>query len=238
MLKLSRANSKTKKLMAIPSLKKYLEGRKVYSIDLLAGWSCPAAKDCLAKVYVDNGRYLKDGPETKFRCFSASQEVAFPNVYNLRKHNLDLIKSVRGYKNIAELIIRSLPSNAGVVRFHVSGDFFKLDYLRGAILASEYRQDVLFYGYTKMFNLLTQIDMNDPSNGIVRHNLLLTGSVGSKYDSLIKSLGIRTAEVIRDESLATLPVDHDDSHAATPGGNFQLVLHGVQPKGSKAAPRI
>ena len=32
-----------------------------------------------------------------------------------------------------------------------------------------------------------------------------------------------------------LPIDHDDSHAATVGGSFALLLHGVQPAGSEAA---
>lgn len=238
MLKFSEANAKTKRLMQLPELQKYLcSGRKVYSLDLLSGWSCPAARDCMAKVYVENNqRRLEDGPFTQFRCFSASQEVAFPNVYNARKFNFELIKEMRNYKRIAELICDSLPKNAGVVRFHVAGDFFRISYLKGAILAAELRPDVLFYSYTKMINLLLQIEMEKPSEGVIRNNFLLTASIGGKYDNLIPQLRLRSAKVVFAENEAgKLPIDHDDSHAATKGGNFALLLHGIQPKGSDAA---
>lgn len=237
MLKFSAANAKTARLNTIPELQKYLTNRKVYSLDLLSGWTCPAAKDCLAKVYVENGRrWLQDGPHTQFRCFSASQEVAYPNVYNARKFNTELIKGMRNYHRIAELILDSLPKNAGIVRFHVAGDFFKLSYLRGAILAAETRPDILFYGYTKMIKFLEQVDMGNPSCGVIRSNFLITASYGGKYDHMIPVMGIRTAKVVFWEAEAgKLPIDHDDSHAATKGGNFALLLHGVQPKGSIAA---
>lgn len=238
MLRFSEANAKTEKLLEVPELQKYLQcKRKVYSLDLLSGWSCPAAQDCLSKVYVENGkRRLEDGPLTQFRCFSASQEVAYPNVYNLRKSNFDTLRKLRGYKNIGDYIDHYVPKNAGIVRVHVAGDFFKLDYLRGMIEASKWRQHILFYAYTKRIDLLAKIDMDDPSNGVIRHNFLITASLGGKYDNLIENLGIRTAKVIFDESEANgLPIDHDDSHAATIGGSFALLLHGIQPKGSVAA---
>ena len=88
MLKFSKANAKTEALKQVDELKPYLEGkRKIYSLDLLSGYSCPAAHDCLSKAVADeNGkRKIKDGPHTKFRCFSASQEVQYTNVYNSRK---------------------------------------------------------------------------------------------------------------------------------------------------------
>lgn len=238
MLRYSEANAKTERLLELPELQKYLQGkRKVYSLDLLSGWTCPAAQDCLAKVYVDNGkRRLQDGPLTQFRCFSASQEVAYPNVYNLRQFNWKMIQNMRGDKQVAELILGTLPKNAGVIRYHVAGDFFKLAYLRGAILAAEQRPNVLFYAYTKMINFLAQVDMEKPAKGVIRPNFLVTASVGGRYDHLIKGLGLRTATVVFSEAEAgKLPIDHDDSHAATMGGSFALLLHGVQPKGSEAA---
>jgi hypothetical protein len=237
MLKFSEANAKTERLLEVPELQQYLQGkRKVYSLDLLSGWSCPAAQDCLAKVYVDNGkRRLEDGPLTKFRCFSASQEVAYPNVYNARKHNFDAIKEANFVYDIRDLILESLPKNAGIVRYHVAGDFFCISYLKAAISVAVKRPDVLFYGYTKMINLLSRVYMDNPAIGKIRDNFLITASYGGKYDHLIK-MGIRSARVIFDESEANgLPIDHDDSHAATIGGDFTLLLHGIQPKGSPAA---
>ena len=238
MLKFSPANAKTKNLQSLSALSSYLtKGKKVYSLDLLSGWSCPGAKDCLAKVYITNGvRSLKDGPDTLFRCFSASQEVAYPNVYNLRKHNFDLLKSLNGEFSICNMILMSMPENAGIIRYHVGGEFFNMAYLKAAVLAAEVRPDVLFYAYTKSLHLLENINCENLRAGIIRPNFLITGSRGGKYDHLIPVLGIRTANVINAENEAgKLPIDHDDSHAATAGGNFALLLHGVQPKGSVAS---
>ena len=79
MLKFSKANAKTEALKQVDELKPYLEGKqKIYSLDLLSGYSCPFAEKCLSKATVDKAtgkRKIKDGPYTAFRCFSASQEV-------------------------------------------------------------------------------------------------------------------------------------------------------------------
>lgn len=240
MLKLSPANAKTKRLMEVPELRTFLSNRrKVYSLDLLSGWSCPGAKDCLAKVHVfdDNGkRRVIDGKYTQFRCFSASQEALYTNVYNLRKHNFDALKLMRGPNQCLKLIEQSLPSNVGILRYHVGGEFFKLAYLKAAVKLAELRPDVLFYAYTKCLHFLKQIYMVDPANGVIRPNFMVTTSIGGKYDSLIDELGVRTAKVVFSEAQAKgLPIDHDDSHAARSGGSFALLLHGVQPKGGEAS---
>lgn len=241
MLKFSPANAKTANLAKLPKLRKYLpKGRKVYSLDLLSGWTCPGARDCLAKVFVENGRrWLEDGPQAQFRCFSASQEVAYPNVYNARKWNFELIRACHDYRRIAELILESLPKNAGIVRYHVAGDFFKSAYLKGAILAAEQRPDVLFYSYTKAINFLCNIYADDLTQGIILPNFLITASLGGKYDDMIGD--IRTAKVVFSKAEARklkLPIDHNDSHAATIGGNFALLLHGVQKKGTIASKAV
>jgi hypothetical protein len=115
----------------------------------------------------------------------------------------------------------------------VGGDFFKRSYLLAAVQIAAMRPDTLFYGYTKSLDHLRYVDMVDPPNGVVRPNFLITTSVGGKYDHLIPKLGVRTASVIFAECEArNMPIDHDDSHAATPGGSFALLLHGVQPAGS------
>ena len=87
MLEYSPANTKLKQLYDVPELQTWLHDefvphRKIYSLDLLSGWSCPSAKDCLSKVIeLPTGKKaIKDGPETEFRCFSASQEVVYPGV--------------------------------------------------------------------------------------------------------------------------------------------------------------
>lgn len=234
----SQANNKTKGLKSVPELADYLtNGRKVYSLDLLSGWSCPGARDCLAKVYVQDGkRWLEDGPHTQFRCFSASQEVAYPIVYKRRKANYDTLRSMRYTSQIKRLLLWSLPCDVGILRYHVGGEFFKQTYLNAAVEVAEARPDVLFYAYTKSLHFLRNVDMVDPPNGVIRPNFLITTSHGGRYDHLIDKLGVRTATVVYSEAEAyDLPIDHDDSHAARPGGNFALLLHGVQPKGSEAS---
>ena len=150
MLKFSPANAKTKSLNDIAELQGYLNGRrKVYSFDLISGWSCPFAKDCLARVFVIDGKKtLIDGRECKFRCFSASQEVAYPNVYNARWHNFDAVKH-KSTDEIVELIGESLPKNLGICRLHVAGDFFNSDYMLAWIKIAQLHSDKLFYAYTK-----------------------------------------------------------------------------------------
>lgn len=236
MLKFSEANAKTKSLRELPELQKYLANkRKVYSLDLLSGWSCPGACDCLARVHMlDGKRSLKDGPKTKFRCFSASQEVAYTNTYKARKHNFDLIKACRGVKDILVLLQQSMPKNLGICRWHVAGDFFKLSYMTAAIELARMNPDRLFYAYTKSLRFLSEFDMIDPQNGVLLPNFLVTTSRGGKYDSMIPQLGVRTSTVVFNEE-TELPIDHDDSHAATMGGDFALLLHGIQPAGSEAS---
>jgi hypothetical protein len=103
-MKFSAANTKLKKLykLATTVLKRWLGqkiGRstaKVYSFDILSGVDCPFAFNCKsqAEEQADGSRRIKDGPHTKFRCFSASQEVLFTNTYKSRKRNHDAIHSL------------------------------------------------------------------------------------------------------------------------------------------------
>ena len=58
MLKFSNANAKIEALKNDAELSEYLtDKRKVYSLDLLSGYSCPFAEACLSKAVVQsNGR--------------------------------------------------------------------------------------------------------------------------------------------------------------------------------------
>jgi len=118
MLKFSNANTKLKKL------ERFLDkGKKVYSFDLLSGHSCPFAKDCLSKAVetVDGKRSIKDGPDTLFRCYAASQEVEYTNVYKLRKANFDtiadLIRNKAAVSMIASEIQNALPKMPALSEF-------------------------------------------------------------------------------------------------------------------------
>ena len=239
MLKISPQNSKTKGLREVADLSAYLANRrKIFSLDLLSGHTCPGAKDCKSRVMEDvNGkRTIQDGPDCQFRCFSASQEICYPNVYNARLYNTDIVKGLKTTDQIFRMIVKSLPPNLGILRYHVGGDFFKLAYLRAAVQVAESMPDRLFYAYTKSLHHLSRVDCVDLSQGLIRPNFLVTTSRGGKYDHLIEPLRARTATVVfAEDQTGGLPLDHDDSHAATIGGSFALLLHGVQPKGTEAS---
>lgn len=231
MVKFSAANTKLKKLYKVESLKAHTTGKKIYSFDLLSGWSCPAAKNCMSRaIQTENGRRIQDGPDIQFRCFSASQEVVYTNVYNLRKGNFDALRACKTVEEMAQLINNALPKNAGIVRIHVAGDFFNRMYFNAWLQVARWNPYVLFYAYTKQLHLWVENAYNVPEN------LVLTASYGGIHDSMIEAHDLRYSKVVENTSQANaleLQVDDDDSHAADPAkryDSFALVIHGTQPK--------
>lgn len=242
MLKFSPANAKTR---ALKNIFPQITG-KVYSLDLPSGITCPGALLCKSQAVIDNvtGRAtIKDGSKCQFRCFSASQEILFPAVRKARQHNLSLIKTAKTVNRITKLILDSLPKDTGVVRLHVAGDFFSIDYLRAVYQVAFLRPGIVFYGYTKSLHHLKTLVAEklgniNISNGMILSNFILTASRGGKYDSLISEMGIREAIVVystKEASDMGLVVDHTDEYAIQPGTSFALLLHGTQPKGTSAA---
>ena len=238
MLKYSQANAKTHAMSEVPELAAYLEGkRKIYSLDLLSGFSCPFAKACLSKAVLgkDGKRKIKDGPDNEFRCFSASQEAQYPNTYNARKHNFDLLRDADKIVGKYNLLNESMPDNLGICRIHVAGDFFNSDYFAAWVMLASENPDRLFYAYTKSLKYWIAVEDWIP------HNLVLTASYGGRDDHLIATEGLRSAMVVFSEAEADrlgAEIDHDDSHAARPSlqdNSFALLLHGTQPAGTEAA---
>lgn len=239
MLKYSKANAKTESLGKVEALQPYLAGnRKIYSLDLLSGWSCPFADKCLSKVHiVDGKRKLEDGPNTEFRCFSASQEVVYTNTYKARKHNYDLLRASATEWGMFPLLRDALPKNAGIVRIHVAGDFFNQQYFDAWLAMAKAYPETLFYAYTKSLGFW--IKRREQVNKVP--NFVLTASYGGRLDHEIGKRRMRSAKVVYSEAEAAslgLEIDHDDSHAADPSKrkqSFALLIHGVQPAGSDAA---
>ena len=240
MLKFSNANAKIQALKQVPELAHYLRGkRKVFSFDLFSGWSCPFASDCLSKaVQLDNGkRKIQDGPETQFRCFSASQEVQYTNVYNLRKGNFDTLRDMETSDDMAYAIAHAMPDNAGIVRIHVGGDFFNFKYFLAWCKVAFDNPQILFYAYTKSLNFWLRAAKVDA----IPENLVLTASRGGRLDHLIDEHNLRESVVVKSVEEANdlgLQIDHTDELAAIPSirhKSFALLIHGTQPKGSEAA---
>ena len=238
MVTFSEANAKIEALAEVESLKKYLEGKKVYSFDLLSGYSCPFAKECLSKAVEDSQgkRTIKDGPDTKFRCFSASQEVQYTGVYNRRKNNLDNLRGLDTLELVKE-ILAAMPKDLGVCRIHVAGDFFNEKYFLAWLTIAKMFPQKLIYAYTK--SLKYWVNNRELVDSLP--NFILTASYGGRDDAMIDEHSLRASKVVFSESEAEslgLTIDHDDSHAADPelkNQDFALLIHGTQPKDTEAS---
>ena len=181
----------------------------------------------------------------QFRCFSASQESQYPDVYASRKRNMDKIKECTSAEEIADLLESKLPKLTKrmkyqklVIRIHVGGDFHNQLYFDGWLLLAMRRPDVLFYAYTKSLNFWLARRSQIPEN------FVLTASRGGRLDHLISEHNLREAVVVFSEQEAKdkgLEIDHDDSHAARPElreQSFALLIHGGQPAGSDAGKAV
>ena len=210
--------------------------KNIYTFSLPSGYTCPKALECLSKANMITGR-IKDGKETKFRCFSASQEASYTSVRKQRWYNFELLKST---KNKAKLILDSLPSKASIIRIHVAGDFFSQDYFDAWLKVAEKFPEKKFYFYTKSLSFwIKRLDEigNGRTAGKIA-NIYPNASRGGKDDDLIEEYGLKQAIVVYSEKQAEsmgLEIDHDDSHALQHGQDFALLLHGVQPQGTEAA---
>ena len=231
----SPANTKLKKLYNFKALNPWLTSkRKVYSFDLLSGHSCPYAKDCHSKVMeTENGLRIVDGKHTQFRCYSASQEAIYRNAYNKRKGNMDSVRGLSKSK-VCNMLLDNTPKNMGVCRIHAAGDFLSPEYFRGWMSYAAKMPDVLFYAYTKCLPYWVNNQEAIPGN------VILTASRGGRKDDMIDTHDLRSVEVVFSEKEAKekgLEIDQDDSHACDPTKrhkSFALLIHGIQPKGSKA----
>lgn len=239
LLKFSPANAKTRRLSKIKELKQFLTAkRKIYSLDLLSGHFCPFAHECLSKaIYVGGKAHIQDGPHTKFRCYSASQEAQYPNVYKLRKHNSDLLRKSKTPERMYVNLLESCPKNAGIIRIHSAGDFFNQADFDAWLEFARQNPHILCYAYTK--SLPYWLNRRDEVARI--DNFILTASYGGRKDDLIDKHNLRSVKVVFSEAEARklkLPIDHDDSHAARPSlknKSFALLIHGHQPAGSEAS---
>lgn len=216
--------------------------KEIVTFSLPSGYTCPGARDCLAKADMETGKIV-DGPHQKFRCFSAVSETR-PAVRAQRWHNFSLLKQARTKEAMVELINESFPRGAKILRLHVGGDFFCQAYFEAwAEVAKRFRQCVI-YAYTKSVHFVKAYKEPLPPN------FRITLSTGGKYDHMIadmdpkeQSEGVQygIAEVLGHPDEASdkgLEVDHDDSHAISGKKHFALLLHSMQPAGSEASEKI
>jgi hypothetical protein len=200
------------------------------TFSLPAGYSCPFAKLCLSKANRKTGR-IKDGNETEFRCFAASQESLFPSVRMSRWNNFEKLREASTVEGMANLIQSSLPNGATLIRVHVSGDFFNESYFLAWLNVALNNPRIIFYGYTKAVKYLVEYAK------VIPGNFRFTASFGGTDDALIEKHGLKYAKVVYSVEEAErlgLEIDHDDSHASFGEDSFGLLLHGTQPVNTPA----
>jgi hypothetical protein len=208
-------------------------GKNIFTFSLPAGHACPFANECLSKADKLTGK-LTDGPNTQFRCFAASAEAVYPNVRLARWHNFDLLKKLSTVE-ATNLILQSLPKKANIVRIHVSGDFFNESYFLAWLQVAKLKPKVLFYAYTKSLIYWVNYIKDIPTN------LVLNASEGGKLDAQISEHELKFAKVVYSPEQAEelgLLIDHTDEAAYKTKESFALLIHGQQPKGSKASQSI
>ena len=221
-----------------------------WQLNLPAGYTCPFASDCRANANKYTGKIEepKKGDEG-FRCYAASQEAIYPKTRASRHNNFDLLLSKKTQEEITQLIIDSLenqlPRNQRIFRIHSSGDFFSQKYFNAWVEVANHFSDIIFYAYTKSLPYWIRRKKELPSN------MILTASKGGKDDKDIDLHDLKFSAVVFSEKDAEeyplspywqktlgrtkgLPLDHDDTHAFRDGNPFALLLHGIQPKGTKA----
>lgn len=205
--------------------------KDIATFSLPSGWTCPGALECLAKADRATGK-VTDGPHMQYRCYQVNMESIYPTLRRMVWHNFDLLCNAKTRELMADLIWRSLPDWAQTIRIHVGGDFFNEAYFLAWTDAARSCPERIFYAFTKSIPYWSRLE------GHIPVNMILTASEGGRYDEEIK-LYYKRAIVVFSESAAAalaLPIDTDDSHAySVSNQSFALLLHGTQPKGSKAA---
>lgn len=219
-LTFSHRNKKLQKLSKVL-------GERVYSFSLLSGYTCPGAHECLAKVIqTKTGLRVRNGKNQRFRCYSASQEALYSNLYRGRRNNFHLLRECKTFWRMTRLILESLPHNLKICRLHVGGDFFSQNYFDAWNTVAKIRDDAIFYGYTKALPYYVARLGDMPTN------FRLIASYGGRYDSMIDQYNLPSAKVVFTEKQAEdmgLELDTDDSHAFY-GKTFALMIHGTQTK--------
>lgn len=205
----------------------------VNAYSLSSGHTCPGARDCLSRANRHTGK-IKDYGE--FRCYMASLEAVYPSLREAVWHNTMLMKMMDDRDKIVDLIERSLIHHKpefisgfrGILRPHIGGDFFSFDYAMAVNDFAYKHPEMLVYCYTKSPHYFHKQN--------IASNFVINVSSGGHYDHL--NVYFNEAHIVYSEEEAKeidLIIDHDDTIAMNPdSGDFAILLHGNQPKGSHA----
>ena len=82
------------------------------TFDLLAGWTCPAARECQTFVHKKVIKGITKtwetwGEENQYSCYAADIEARYPFAYALHKRNIEITKSPKFVEVLVDQIWRS-----------------------------------------------------------------------------------------------------------------------------------
>jgi hypothetical protein len=117
----------------------------------------------------------------------------------------DIATTIHDEKSIMDVIVKTLaanekyitktgiktPAGKGVLRVHVSGDFFSQAYFNAWMGAAKLFPDITFYAYTKSIPYWVKAK----TDGIIPKNFKLNGSYGGSKDDLIRKNEFKFARV-------------------------------------------
>jgi len=200
----------------------------VYSFSISAGETCKFARDCRTLVRkTPHGLRLKQ--IGKFRCYAASMEVRYSHLWRRNRRNYQLLRNSlkNSINKCISLLYDSIPRQADIIRWHVSGDFFCYRYFVAFCRVVEQFPQISFYVHTKAIRYVKSYlnKTNLPSN------LHISLSYGGKDDRLIPTLNMSSTQIVRDEAEAKrlgLKIDRNDTLAYIGSQKTALVLHGIQ----------
>lgn len=202
-----------------------------------AGWTCPYAKDCHAKVDNVTGKLIQS-EGTKFRCYACTSELISPQARRMRWANYEVVKQALiegGTPRLAMLLKNSIAeldlNKIKKVRIHGSGDFFNQLYFDAWLNVAKQFPEIIFYTYTK--SLVYWINRKND----IPANFHLTASYGGKLDHMIEEYGLKYVKVVfthEEAQKLNLKLDKDDSLMYTQTSPFAILIHGTQPAGSEA----
>jgi hypothetical protein len=241
---ISIENAKLAGMLENPNLPMEVTG--IASWSLPAGYSCPEAQACLAKVIVtpEGKAKLIDGEDALFRCFEATMEAMRPSIRINNAENFAAVlacnNDIEAMADVLEAAInKGAPRLANLFRIHIGGDFYSANYLRAWFLVARRFPMMHFFAYTKSIRHLVSVGYF-PNSGRneAPSNINIVASYGGRNDALIGEYGMRSAQVVYSEAEAEalgLMIDHDDSLAAFGTESFALLIHGTQAKGTDAS---
>lgn len=221
-ISISTGNSKLQALQVV-------KNRKVVSLDLISGLTCPAADICKGHADYSTGKgKLVKNDGARYVCYAAATESRYSNVWAVRTINTAAIKRAVKLGVLSAVLDIVIPSGV-ILRIHSAGDFYNRAYFTQFTTWAGTRQDVSVFGYTKVLPYVTA-----PKSD----NFRLVYSDGGIFDGQARQAGVQTAYVIqaiddKPEHIspnnwtigcehATDPGDYD---AILSGKSFGLMLH-------------